>query len=363
MANSRSVLVGASVGLLTVLCGIFLLRNSFTIDRDQDPETGESPVEVELVADEGDKPSPARAVPLEPYLPVSGADSMRVPDEKEVMMQKILVLVGTEEIPIHTLYADATSGLDRECLPLLRDMLKDPAYKNRWRSISSMLAWLSDSRDEASLNAILAYIRRPDLWKDADASKGHGYVNVYGKAAAVGLLGFFELDSATSTLRRAFTKEGAEELIGTWVNVPHAVDDYSASYTVESVRMQAASGLALSQDAANIALIEAQIEALAHWTWSDEYEQSEDADDVMESSLDGGIPYHSLADAMTRLDRIRDVGLEEFLLHDDTSDGFGLKMPYALKYWGQRLPNGRTVLDPCPICGTTRRPGTREISN
>lgn len=353
MIERKSALAGVSAAVVVLAFSAFLFVRFLSVEEDE-TKRNDAAVVVELVADAVGEPSRSSLVPLVTHLPDSGVDSLPAPDENEVIKQKILVLVGTEESPIHTLYTDATRELDRECLPLLRDMLKDPAYKNRWRSMSNMLAWLSDSRDEASLNAILAYVRRPDLWNDAERSDGRGNVNVYGKAAAVGLLGFFDLDSATSTLRRAFTEDGAEELIGAWVNMPHAVDDYSALETIMDIRMQAASGLALSRVPENISLIEEQIEELAHWTWSSEYLQSEDVEDVMDSSLDGGVPYLALVDAMTRLDMIKDVGVEEFLRHNDTSNGFSLAVPYMNKYFGRTLTEGKTILDPCPICGKSR---------
>jgi hypothetical protein len=269
-----------------------------------------------------------------------------VPGELTTPDAKILALIGSEERPRLCLYADVVQSLDKESVPLLRNMLSDEAYRNRWFQISKMLAWLSDKSDEESVSAILSYVQRPDTWADSETMNS---AHIMGKAVALGLLGLFQTDSARDSLRRTMTPEGARKLIAPWVDLRIAMRKNSPEDNIVRIRGHAAKGLVLSREAENISLVRKVAEDHIHLFLTQEYLESEKQDVDYDQET-----YGFLASALAGNDLIEEIGLEEYLRVSDGPDSIGVLWKHLDRYIGTDLGDGRYIVDPCPMCGKTR---------
>lgn len=277
--------------------------------------------------------------------PVDGNES----DREKLLGEKILLFIGDEERPAWCTYGEVVRVLGGDSVPLLRDMLNDQSYRNRWASISHMIAWLSDKSDEGVVRVLVDYIQRPDTW--SSSSDPAASANLFWKAKLVAQLGFFETEDAKQILRDAFTEPGAEGLIEDWVDFPHEISGYYPRLQVVSVQGQAAKGLILSRDSDGIALVRERYEAFVHETQTNEYREQE-----LNESMQLKYQLHSfIIDAMGMNDLIEEIGLQPFLEVWGTEEGDYLVKDKLSKYRGRFLGDGRTVVDSCPICGNTRK--------
>ncbi len=262
--------------------------------------------------------------------------------------QTIHSLLGTEDEPKLLYYRWAVDGTDSGSAPLLKKMLANPAYKNRWMYISKLLLWSCDKDDEAAAAAVLDYIRRPDTWSRAEVRDPFRHYNA--KAVALEYLGLLKTESARAALRGAFAQEGAEKLISAWIDLPHDVEFIGNphEFYVSSIRRSAATGLVLSREPKSVALVRERFEEFVHKTQWAVYRKG-----VAEAEMDRAeSEYLLLADAMMEHDMINDLGLERYLRIHDTEASIHLALEkYVTTYCGEKKPNGRYIVDPCPVCG------------
>ena len=240
---------------------------------------------------------------------------------------RIVRLIGDEQSPAWCMYADVKDKLDENCVPILRDMLADKSYRNRWAQISHMLSWLSRRNDSKSFNSILDYIRRPDTWSEIDTPNAMDHL--FAKAKALGYLGLFDEDLSTDILRSTFTKVGAEELIHEWVHLPFEIRTYNADEFIQFIRGYASRGLVLSRTPSNIAIVTASLNGEFHELKSFNYQ----SDSTLSNNMDSAT-YFLVLDSLAQNDMIDDIGLEEYMRIFNTDSWSGRIMPYLEKYLG-----------------------------
>jgi len=274
-----------------------------------------------------------------------GPDSISLDyaEQWTAFLAKVEPLFGTREKRRGLLYRMVVESLDKESVPFLRELLQDESFKDRWIEIGRMIAWLSDSDDEESVSAIIAYIRRPNTWPTDD--RDSILDDAVGKGAVLQALGLFESDIVSETLRDAFTEEGAAELIAPWVSIQTTVEPL---YLAFIIRSWAAKGLVLTRDPENIALVRESYEALAHKMLTPEYREKEMTDEMWLDSE----RHLAFMGAMTDNDMLTEMGVEEFMrLRDNSEKWARTTLRFASMYWGNYLDDERTVMEQCPVCG------------
>lgn len=271
------------------------------------------------------------------------------PEEAGVYKEKVNKLLGDETSFGTCNYVMAKKVLDARCVPLLREMLKDPRYKNKWSSIASMLAWLSDKKDERSLSAFLDYVRRPDFAERKDAQDGSKYLAA--KVTVIRYVGLFDLNEATDFLRKTFTDEGAREIVAGWYDPPRPDSDPEFREYFVSTRGRAAQGLVFSGNQVSVALVEKAYETLAHAS-QNRAEQSSRSPQERHDNLKW---YYKISEAMADRDIIAELGREELLEALGAESIVQLIGDYGEKYSRELSSDDIVIIDPCPICGMTSK--------
>ncbi len=271
-------------------------------------------------------------------------------NDEQLVQEKIISIIGGEDrIGIRS-YPFVTKRADAAIVPVLRDFLNDEAYRNRWGMIANMIAWLSDKNDAASVDAILDYVRRPDIWTREEIP--YPLNPYYQKSSVLRYLGLFQASSATRALRTAFTPAGAEELVKSWIDNQGNIGRSVGPIQISTVRGFAALGLVLTREERNIALVRDEYEAYAHKTQLTKYVVGElTEEETLELDL-----FDGLSIAMGHEAMIRDLGLKEYLRIIDSEAG-NISVDYLGQYSGDQLIHitGRLLVDPCPICGQTSK--------
>lgn len=262
-----------------------------------------------------------------------------------MLENRIVEFLGSEAHPSWATYENSMATLNPESVPILARMLSDDAFRNRWAEISHIIAWVCNKEDRTALDAILAYIRRPDSWIAAGIEQPGAHV--LGKAKALGYLGLLKVDEVPEILRQAFTVEGAQDLIQAWISLPQPKGYDDPRVLVNDIRRYAARGLVLTRSPENVALVRDCFERFAHRTMSDEYKEKGRTEDTEYETED----YYLLVGALSENDMIEAMGLEEFLRIEDTDFGIESKDKYTNKYWGVWRDDEVVIVEPCPICG------------
>jgi hypothetical protein len=239
-------------------------------------------------------------------------------------------------------------SLSENDVPLLRGLLEDQAYKNRWAQISKMLVWLCNNDDRESLQVLESYIRRDDSWRNSGSTPPA--THLFGKAVTLGYVGLLKNEDATRLLRDAFSEEGARRIVHGWAKSPLPPPYEHSEKLIAVVRGHGALGLVLSRELENIDMVTLSVETYVHRTLSLQYQ---DAPRTEESDLDYR-EYSFAADALASNDLILDIGLEEFLKRHDSELGIHGKSRFLKKYLGKQLDSGSYLIEPCPMCGKYR---------
>lgn len=277
-----------------------------------------------------------------------GAGEVQQEEDLRLHWERIGQLVGDEKEPVHVLHdVGDHKSIDKECVGLLRNLLLNESYKNRWNRIAAVLLQICDKYDEATLQSVLNYIKRDDVWSKSESQFPSEYL--YGKAQVLQFIGLLKCDLALDTLRDTFTEEGARALIAEWIDEPRPADSlgYEKSQVViNDFRGLAAMGLVITRDPPSIAIVRDSLESFVHETQSSRYLERKFEEDV---ELDMGL-YAHLVSAMVTHEIIVDIGLESYLKELGTEQGVQRGFQYAFKYTGEFDDDGKIVVTPCPIC-------------
>lgn len=335
------------VGITILLTIVAFVLYSTQVRTREHRETELPNIEAEEVAPENrlGVDLPGAEQPAETRIGGETSSTAIVADKRIEFLEKVSPLIGTERKRIGKSYDNILNSLDRDSVPFLRELLLDPSYKNRSAFIARMIALLSDKNDKASIEAILAYVRRPDRWGPDE--REHGMDFIIGKGQSIRYLGLFNPDLVSATLRNTFTDEGAEELIADWVHTHPSAEPLRLVYILRS---SAAKGLVLTRDPENIALVRESYESLAHKLLSAEYKETKEVSYEMLLDTER---YLIFVGGMTENDMLEDLGVEQFLRTENTEEWVRTYMRHTSKYDGNGLDDGRTILDRCPICGAT----------
>lgn len=338
-------ILGAS-GAGAVLIALMLLRGNLSEESKRQPMVKPNDIDLSGIAAGGNisaKPQSSGEAPPPADLAASEASTQNYAEQRAAFLQKVEPLFGSEEKGRWILYRMVVETLGKDSVPFLRELLLDESYKGRWDQIALMIAMVSDKTDRESVSAILAFIRRPNTWPADDRNSIISHT--VGIGGVLKNLGHFESDLVKETLQDALTEEGAEDLIGAWINVQTTVEP---PYLIMIIRSWAAKGLVLTRDPENITLVKESYEALAHKMLTVEYRQKEMTSELwLESEL-----LLAYAGGMTENDMLADMGVDEFMrLRDDSHTWAMVNSRYSSKYQGKKLDDERRIMKACPICG------------
>lgn len=213
-----------------------------------------------------------------------------------------------------------------------------------------MIAWLSEPDDRESVDAIVRYIHRADMWSEDEVRDPA--TQLFGKVRAIQYLGLFKEQKATEILRNTLSESGARELLGEWVDLQQTeLPSRFIPLTIQDAQGYAARGLILSRDPENIALVREHYERYAHSTQEMGYREVEMTEALMNKVLVG----QSFAEALAHNDILQKIGVHEYLDTIELEVGMNLLFDHYEKYSGVDIGVGsrRLVHDPCPICGRT----------
>ena len=269
--------------------------------------------------------------------------------ESEFETERVLRIIGASESNLFEIsYSAVVDTLDSSCLPVLRSMLQDNKFKNRWIHVSKIICWLSEKDDKESFDAILNYITRPDSWLEEDAIGAAG--QLMGKGLALEYLGLMANSDVSSILRRAITREGAEELVESWsaLPLPEPYDDRQSLIT--ALRGHAARGLVFSRDPVNVALVREEFENLIHQYLST---SPSNVDLSNETSSEFAL-LSPLRDALAEDEVITEMGLQDCLRNYNSRERINLKVGHLQELYGGDVGARGLDIKQCPMCGKTR---------
>ncbi len=104
-------------------------------------------------------------------------------------------------------YIRLKETVKKDQLPLLYQLLADGGYAPYWHNIARIIGFISD--DPKSIPVLLAYFQRDDVSL---------IESIAGKVGSIAWIGKISGEKADSILKKAITKEGAEELAKLWIN-------------------------------------------------------------------------------------------------------------------------------------------------
>lgn len=325
---------------------LMLLRGNLSEESRRQPMVKPNDIDLSgITAEEKVSAKPASSGEASPPadFAMSEASKQKHAKQRAAFLEKVEPLFASNEKRRGLLYSMVVETLDKDSVPFLRELLLDESYKDRWGAIATMIAWLSDKDDRESVNAILAFIRRPNTWPADDRNSIIGHT--VKKGGVLKNLGHFESDLVKETLQDALTEEGAEDLISAWINVQTTVEP---PHLIMIIRSWAAKGLVLTRDPENIALVKESYEALTHKMLTVEYKEKEMTSELwLESEL-----LLAYAGGMVENDMLADMGVDEFVrLRDDSETWAMVYSRYSSKYRGKKLKDERRIMNECPICG------------
>lgn len=137
--------------------------------------------------------------------------------------------------------------IKKDQLPLLYQLLADATYAPYWHNIARIIGFISD--DPNSIPVLLTYFQRND---------GSMVESVSGKIYSIALIGKIGSEKADPILKKALTKEGAQELAKLWINDEKwkKSDIITKDRAIESIQQAAISGLVFSGKKENWDLVE-----------------------------------------------------------------------------------------------------------
>ncbi|MBW8016753.1 MAG: hypothetical protein FVQ82_11245 [Planctomycetes bacterium] len=205
---------------------------------------------------------------------------------------------------------------DESALPRFYEILKDESRSGRELDMGVIYIGLISKRgNKESVKELLDYYKRSVDWDKCRDDEHDLDSHVFSKFDALGWLGFIGGEDVEEVLKDAMTVDGAKELAKEWL-----VDIPQTTFSVlDNLRGHAACGLAFSDNKEMLKLIK------------DEYAKERKV------CLDAGITsdgyINQLTEAMTRIDIVKDIGLEGHRkLHDGKGSYSNLYQQYIRKY-------------------------------
>ncbi len=193
-------------------------------------------------------------------------------------------------------------------LPLLYKLLDSNDYAPYWHNIARMIGYISN--DPNSIPYLLNYFKRDD---------GARVESIAGKIYSIALIGKIGSDKATPILKKALTKEGAEELAKLWINEGRwkRSDRLGKDYVITRTQSAAIQGLVFTGKKENWDIIEKL------------YNEQKEISIKNQTQTD---MMSSLVDAMAKKAFIADNNDVEAYFRLDLQAGFGPLKPYLDQY-------------------------------
>ena len=209
-------------------------------------------------------------------------------------------------------YYQLAQAFDQNDLPEFYEILNDDKSSGYERiQAINFIGHISDRGNQEAAKVLMDYAQKPVNW---DKWRSDAYYITVSKWISLTWLGYVGGEPVEKFLTDAIVPEGAIELAEQWYKgVPEAAS--SKESILNNLRGFAAKGLAYSDDPAVHELVRA------------EYEKEKQA--CIEAGKHSGGYFNQLIEAMTRIDIIKDIGMEG---HKALSDGKGSYANMYLKY-------------------------------
>jgi hypothetical protein len=225
-------------------------------------------------------------------------------------------------------YYKLAKFFDKSSLPEFYEVLNDSNSSGYERlQAINFIGQISDIGNQEAANKLKDYVKQKVNW---EKWKGDNVDDiVYSKWAALDWLGYVGGEQVEDFLKEALKPDGIKELVKQWYKeVPSSA--FSEKGVLDNIRGHAAKGLAYSGKPEIQELIRA------------EYEREKEV--CIRAGLIGDYYFNQLIEAVTRIDIIKDIGIEG---HRALYDGKGSSVNIYLKYQRKYLlskPDGDKVL-------------------
>jgi hypothetical protein len=158
------------------------------------------------------------------------------------------------------IYTWAKECFGIEDLPEMYSLLNEDKHVEEWRFIAQLIGFVSDRGNRNSIDVLLKYLQRQDVWPDVKEDRLRSYDVGMGKILCLEWTGMIGGEYAEEILLKAITPEGAEELTKEWIGFTEVSYPGGREQATASIRGRAAMGLVFCQSAKGMEIVEQMYE-------------------------------------------------------------------------------------------------------
>jgi len=158
------------------------------------------------------------------------------------------------------IYTSAKECFRIEDLPKMYTLLNEGKHVDEWRFIVQLIGFVSNRGDRNSIDVLLKYLQRKDVWPDVRQDRMKSFDVGMGKILCLEWMGMIGGEYAEEILLKAVTLRGAEELTKEWLDFTEVAYPGGKERATASIRGRAAIGLVFCQSAKGIEIVERMYE-------------------------------------------------------------------------------------------------------
>ena len=225
--------------------------------------------------------------------------------------RQIVKMIPNGEMP----YYQVSQAFDQNDLHTFFEILNDSNSTGYERlQATNFIYQISNRGNPETIKVLKDYIQKEVNWNKWESDWFSTTSITLSKFNALDRLGYIGVKDVSGFLKKAMTTEGAKEIATQWYEgVPES--SFPQNFVIENLRGSAAKALAYSDDP-NI-----------HELLRSEYEREKQALIAVGKDSDGY--FNQLVEALTRIDVIKDIGIEA---HKALSDGQNSYLKIYFKY-------------------------------
>jgi hypothetical protein len=224
------------------------------------------------------------------------------------------------------MYTEANKNFGPEDLPKIYSLLKEDKHKNEWRFIAQLIGFVSDRGDTNSIDVLVDYLQREDVWPEVKESRTKSYDVGMGKILCLEWIGMIGGEHAEEILLKAIEPEGAEEVAKKWLpftEVSFPGGSGGRKGAIDNIRGRAAMGLVFCQSAKGDEILERIYQ--------------EEKEKCIQNGVEFSEIFHQIVSAMAHKTFVEERGLRKRFELYGSEEYSEVISPYIRRYWLKKM--------------------------
>lgn len=221
------------------------------------------------------------------------------------------------------IYTEANKNFGPDDLPKIYSLLKEDKHKNEWRFIAQLIGFVSDRGNKNSIDVLVDYLQREDVWPEIKESRTKSFDVGMGKILCLEWIGMIGGEHAEEILLKAIEPEGAEEIAQQWLHFTEVSYPGGRENAIASIRGRAAMGLVYCQSSKGDEILERIYK--------------EEKEKCIQNGEEFSHMFNEIVSAMAHKNFVEEHGLRKRFELYGSDEYFEVISPYIRKYWLKKM--------------------------